>query len=77
MVSPTFAIELLKNALDIYTPSRSESQLANFLKDICMDMGFEQANIDSVGNMLAVPRKWRSHYLVMWSYGYCSWNSTC
>jgi LysW-gamma-L-lysine carboxypeptidase len=54
MVSPTFAIELLKNALDIYTPSRSESQLANFLKDICMDLGFEQANIDSVGNMIAV-----------------------
>lgn len=54
MVSPTFAIELLKNALDLYTPSRSESQLANFLKDICMDLGFEQANIDSVGNIIAI-----------------------
>ncbi len=54
MVSPNFAIELLKNTLDIYTPSRSESQLANFLKDICMDLGFEQANIDSVGNMVAI-----------------------
>jgi LysW-gamma-L-lysine carboxypeptidase len=54
MVSPNFAIELLKNTLDIYTPSRSESQLANYLKDICMDLGFEQANIDSVGNMVAV-----------------------
>ena len=41
MVSPNFAIELLKNTLEIYTPSRSESQLANFLKDICMDLGFE------------------------------------
>ena len=54
MVSPNYAIELLKNTLDIYTPSRSESQLANFLKNICMDLGFEQANIDSVGNMVAV-----------------------
>ena len=54
MVSPNFAIELLKNTLEIYTPSRSESQLANFLKDICMDLGFETANIDSVGNMVAV-----------------------
>ena len=54
MVSPNFAIELLKSTLDIYTPSRSESQLANYLKDICMDLGFEQANIDSVGNMVAI-----------------------
>jgi LysW-gamma-L-lysine carboxypeptidase len=54
MVSPNFAIELLKNTLDIYTPSRSESQLANYLKNICMDLGFEQANIDSVGNMVAI-----------------------
>jgi [amino group carrier protein]-lysine/ornithine hydrolase len=54
MVSPNYAIELLKNTLDIYTPSRSESQLANYLKNICMDLGFEQANIDSVGNMVAV-----------------------
>lgn len=54
MVSPNFAIELLKNSLDIYTPSRSESQLANFLKNTCMDLGFEHANIDSVGNMIAV-----------------------
>src|SRR4029079_7236379 len=54
MVSPNFAIELLKNTLEIYTPSRSESQLASFLKGICMDLGFETANIDSVGNMVAV-----------------------
>lgn len=54
MVSPNYAIELLRNILDIYTPSRSESQLANYLKNICMDLGFEQANIDSVGNMVAV-----------------------
>ena len=33
MVSSTFAIELLKNSLEIYSPSRSETTLANFLKD--------------------------------------------
>jgi [amino group carrier protein]-lysine/ornithine hydrolase len=54
MVSSNYAIELLRKTLDIYTPSRSESQLANYLKNICMDLGFEQANIDSVGNMVAV-----------------------
>ena len=54
MVSPAFAIKLLQNSLEIYSPSRSESKLANFLKDVCMDLGFEQANIDSVGNIIAV-----------------------
>ena len=54
MVSSTFAIELLKNSLEIYSPSRSETKLANFLKDVCLDLGFEQANIDSVGNIIAI-----------------------
>ncbi|MBA3749745.1 MAG: M20/M25/M40 family metallo-hydrolase [Nitrosopumilus sp.] len=54
MVSSNFAIELLKKSLDIYSPSRSESKLANFLKDVCLDLGFEQTNIDSVGNVIAV-----------------------
>src|SRR5919107_3415055 len=54
MVSPAFAIKLLQNSLEIYSPSRSESKLANFLKDVCMDLGFEQANIDSVGNIIAI-----------------------
>lgn len=54
MVSEAFAVELLKNSLNIYTPSRSESLLANFLKDICLDLGFEKANIDSVGNIIAI-----------------------
>jgi len=53
MVSSTFAIEVLKNSLEIYSPSRSETKFANFLKDVCMDLGFEQANIDSVGNVVA------------------------
>ena len=54
MVSSAFAIELLRNSLEIYSPSRSESILANFLKDVCLDLGFEQANIDSVGNIVAM-----------------------
>jgi LysW-gamma-L-lysine carboxypeptidase len=54
LVSSAFAIELLRNSLEIYSPSRSESILANFLKDVCLDLGFEQANIDSVGNIIAM-----------------------
>ncbi len=54
MVSSAFAIELLKNSLEIYSPSRSETKFANFLKDICLDLGFEKADIDSVGNIIAI-----------------------
>src|ERR687890_849047 len=54
MVSSAFAIKLLQNSLEIYSPSRSESKLANFLKDVCLDLGFERANIDSVGNIVAI-----------------------
>ncbi len=54
MVSSTFAIELLKNSLEIYSPSRSETKFAIFLKDVCLDLGFEKANIDSVGNIVAM-----------------------
>ena len=54
MVSSTFAIEILKNSLEIYSPSRSETKLANYLKEVCLDLGFERANIDSVGNIIAI-----------------------
>ena len=54
MVSSTFAIEILKNSLEIYSPSRSETTLANYLKEVCLDLGFERANIDSVGNIIAI-----------------------
>ena len=54
MVSSTFAIEILKNSLEIYSPSRSETKLANYLKEVCLDLGFEKANIDSVGNIIAI-----------------------
>lgn len=54
MVSPTYAIELLRTSLEIYTPSRSESELANLIKEKCIDdLGFEKASIDSVGNVIA------------------------
>ena len=54
MISPGYAIELLKKALEQYTPSRSEASLANIIKDRCVnELGFEQVNIDSVGNVIA------------------------
>ncbi|MGA7043274.1 MAG: hypothetical protein WBY71_06365, partial [Nitrososphaeraceae archaeon] len=54
MISPGYAIELLKKALEQYTPSRSEASLANMIKDRCVnELGFEQVNIDSVGNVIA------------------------
>ena len=41
-------------ALELYTPSRSESALANMLKTRCTEeLGFEQTYVDSVGNILA------------------------
>ena len=54
MVSASYAIELLTNALELYSPSRSEAALANMVKDRCVnELGFEQVNIDSVGNIIA------------------------
>ena len=54
MVSSSYAVELLKRALEIYTPSRSEASLANLIKDKCVnELGYEQVNIDSVGNIIA------------------------
>jgi len=49
LVSSAYAIELLKRALEIYTPSRSEAQLANLIKEKCLDdLGFEKVNIDII-----------------------------
>jgi len=54
LVSPSYAVELLKRALELYTPSRSEAALANLIKDKCVnELGFEQVHIDSVGNIIA------------------------
>jgi LysW-gamma-L-lysine carboxypeptidase len=45
---------LLQKALELYTPSRSEAALANMIKDKCVnELGFEQVNIDNVGNIIA------------------------
>jgi [amino group carrier protein]-lysine/ornithine hydrolase len=53
LVSPTYAIEILTRVLEEYTPSRSEASLANMIKDKSVnELGFEQANIDNVGNVL-------------------------
>ena len=41
MVSPTYAIELLKRTLEEYTTSRSEAALANLLKDKLLDINNE------------------------------------
>jgi LysW-gamma-L-lysine carboxypeptidase len=55
LVSSNYAIEFLKEALEHYTPSRSEASLANLIKDKCVnELGFEQVHIDNVGNVLAV-----------------------
>ena len=54
MVSPSYAVELLQKALELYTPSRSEAALANMIKDKCAnELGFEQISIDNVGNIIA------------------------
>jgi [amino group carrier protein]-lysine/ornithine hydrolase len=53
-VSYGYAVEFLRGSLEKYTPSRSESSLAISLKEKCIDeLGFEDAYIDSVGNMIA------------------------
>jgi [amino group carrier protein]-lysine/ornithine hydrolase len=55
LVSSSYAIEFLREALEHYTPSRSEASLANLIKDKCVnELGFEQVHIDNVGNVIAV-----------------------
>jgi LysW-gamma-L-lysine carboxypeptidase len=54
LVSPTYAVELLKKTLEEYTPSRAEALLAGMLKDKSInELGFEHASIDNVGNVIA------------------------
>lgn len=48
-----FAVKMLEKALRLYTPSLSEKQLAEFLADKCDDLGFEDIQIDEVGNIIA------------------------
>jgi LysW-gamma-L-lysine carboxypeptidase len=52
-VTPRFAVKMLEKALRLYTPSLNERALAEFLADKCDDLGFEDINIDEVGNIIA------------------------
>ena len=52
-VTPRFATKMLEKALRLYTPSLSEKPMAEFLADKCDDLGFEDIQIDEVGNLIA------------------------
>ena len=52
-VTPRFATKMLEKALKLYTPSLSEKPMAEFLADKCDDLGFEDIQIDEVGNVIA------------------------
>ena len=52
-VTPRFATKMLEKALRLYTPSLSEKPMAEFLVDKCDDLGFEDIQIDEVGNVIA------------------------
>ena len=52
-VTPRFAVKMLEKALRLYTPSLSEKPMAEFLADKCDDLGFEDIQIDEVGNLIA------------------------
>jgi LysW-gamma-L-lysine carboxypeptidase len=52
-VTPRFAVKMLEKALKLYTPSLSEKPMAEFLADKCDDLGFEDIQIDEVGNVIA------------------------
>ena len=52
-VTPKFAVKMLEKALKLYTPSLEEKPMAEFLADKCDDLGFEDIQIDEVGNMIA------------------------
>ena len=51
--TPRFAVKMLEKALRLYTPSLSEKPMAEFLADKCDDLGFEDIQIDEVGNLIA------------------------
>ena len=52
-VTPRFTVKMLEKALRLYTPSLSEKPMAEFLADKCDDLGFEDIQIDEVGNIIA------------------------
>ncbi|MBS7610811.1 M20/M25/M40 family metallo-hydrolase [Candidatus Bathyarchaeota archaeon] len=46
------AVDILKNALKIYSPSLRETELAFFLMDTMKKLGYDDVYIDDVGNVL-------------------------
>jgi len=52
-VTPSFEVKTLEKALRLYTPSLSEKPMTDFLSDKCDDLGFEDIQIDEVGNLIA------------------------
>ena len=52
-VTPGFEVKTLEKALRLYTPSLSEKPLTDFLAGKCDDLGFEDIQIDEVGNLIA------------------------
>ena len=52
-VTPRFTVKMLEKALRLYTPSLSEKPMSEFLADKCDDLGFEDIQIDEVGNIIA------------------------
>jgi [amino group carrier protein]-lysine/ornithine hydrolase len=65
LVSPSYAIELLRRALEIYSPSRSEAALVNMIRDKCVnELGFEHVNIDNAGNIIATKGTGQPHILL-------------
>ena len=52
-VTSRFAEKMLEKALRLYTPSLSEKPMTDFLVDKCDDLGFDNIEIDEVGNIIA------------------------
>ena len=52
-ITPEFATKMLEKTLRFYTPSLAEKPLAEFLVDMCDDLGFKDTVIDEVGNVVA------------------------
>ena len=52
-ITPEFTVNLLEQALHIYTLSLEERPLAEFLVDKCDELEFDDIRIDQVGNIIA------------------------